>query len=118
MNTASNVLLNYGEEYMVFFEGKVEIYLLLFLLIIPVASAVLCSVFIPKLILLAPFIALIAGLLLAAVFFPYYYTDIFSNSYDSTTVYWLYILLPAHFVISVVAALVVQLIRRRKTQNR
>jgi len=99
-----------------FFEAKTWMYLLLFFVVIPIGMAALIYFVKAKFIWLAPIAALICGLLLTVVFYPYYFTDININilgdSYDSTTVYWLYFFIPVQFIISIIAAVVCRCIDR------
>lgn len=40
------------------------------------------------------------GILLSAFFFLFFLTDIFSNNYDSTTIYWMMFAIPLHVISS------------------
>lgn len=95
-----------------FFEGKITLFQVLFLLIIPVGIPVLVCFIKPKFVWVSPFIALLIGLLMTAAFYPYYFTDIFNNTIDSTTAYWLYFAVPIHFVVSVLVSSVLYVVRR------
>ena len=100
-----------------FFEGKIEIYQVLFLFVVPVGIPILMSFIKSKLLWASPVIALAIGLALTAAFYPYYFTDIFNKTVDSTTAYWLYLVLPVHFVISVIATAVCYAIKYFRTKK-
>ena len=57
------------------FEGKTELYQVLFLLVIPAGIPLLAFAFKRKRLWLSPIVALILGTVLTAVFYPYYITD-------------------------------------------
>ena len=92
---------------MLFFEGKTELYQMLFLLVIP-AGIPLLMFFSKrkrrKRLWLSPIMALILGIVLTVIFYPYYITDLFSNNHDVGNVgYWFVFMLPVHFTVAVVA---------------
>ena len=91
---------------MFFFEGKIELYNMLFLLVIPVGTPVLIYFIRRRFLWIAPLAALILGLILTVAFYPYFFTDIFTNNYDITTGYWLFLIIPAHCIISVISTLI------------
>ena len=97
-----------------FFEAKTWIYLLLFFVVIPIGMAALIYFIKAKFIWLAPIAAVICGLLLTVIFYPYYFADIniLGDSYDSTTVYWLYFFIPVQFIISILVTVVCRFINR------
>jgi len=88
---------------MPFFEGKIELYQILFLLIIPVGTPILMFFIKRKLLWVSPIMALVIGLILTVLFYPSIFTDIFTNSNDITTRYWLMLVVPAHCIISMIA---------------
>ena len=93
----------YLGELMFFFEGKIELFNILILGILPVGVPVMMYFIGRKRLWLSPFITLAIGLLVTAIFYPYLFTDIFTDSKDTTTGYWLFGILPVHFMISVIA---------------
>ena len=103
---------------MPFFEGKIELYQILLLLIIPLGTPILMFFVKRKLLWVSPIMALIIGLILTVLFFPSIFTDIFTNNDDTTTGYWLMLVLPAHFIISVIATAICYATSRfRKNRN-
>lgn len=82
---------------MPFFEGKGELYIFIYLLVIPLLTSYLFYKFLYKLLWVSLIVSFILGILLSAVFFPFYFTDIFTNTYDSTTIYWMMFAIPIQF---------------------
>ena len=56
---------------MPFFEGKIELYQILLLIIIPLGTPILMFFIKRKLLWVSPIMALIIGLILTTVFYPY-----------------------------------------------
>ena len=103
---------------MFFFEGKIELFNILILGVFPVGIPVLLRLTGRKRIWLSPLVALIIGLLVTVIFYPYFFTDIFTDSYDTTTVYWLFVLIPVHLVISVITTAICYVVSKtRKSRN-
>ena len=103
---------------MFFFEGKIELFNILILGIFPVGIPVLLYITGRKRIWLSPFVALVIGLLVTAIFYPYFFTDIFTDSNDTTTVYWLFVVIPVHFIISVITTAICYVVSKaRKSRN-
>jgi len=102
---------------MFFFEGKIELYQILFLLIIPVGIPVFVFFIRRKLLWFSPLLALLLGLALTTVFYPYYFTDIFTSNVDTTSGFWLMLVLPAHCITSVIATAVCYAITRLRKRR-
>jgi len=103
---------------MFFFEGKIELFNVLILGVFPVVIPVLMYFNGRKRLWLSPLVALAVGLITTAVFYPYFFADILKGGNDTTTGYWLFFIVPAHFVISAVVTAFCYLIdyfrKRRK----
>ena len=83
---------------MPFFEWKQELYYILCLLVIPVICCIIFYFARLKLIWISPLIILCASTIISAVFFPFYFEDIFKAEYDFTTIYWLLFFIPVQIV--------------------
>lgn len=103
---------------MLFFEGKMELYLLLYLLVIPFITSCLFYKLNHKILRVSPIVSFILGMLLSAFFFPFYFTDIVSNNYDFTTVYWMMFVIPLHVISSLFFMGLFYIIRYFKTRNK
>ena len=98
---------------MPFFEGKIELYNILFLLVIPVAVPMLMYFIKRKLLWVSPFAAIMIGLGLTAVFYPYVFTDLSGGSNEiGGGGYWLVFVLPAHFVATIIATAILYAVSR------
>ena len=97
---------------MFFFEGKIELYNILFLLVIPIAVPVLMYFIKRKLLWISPLAAIIIGLGLTAVFYPYVFTDLFVGSDEIGGGSWLVFVLPVHCVVAVVATAILYAVSR------
>ena len=84
-----------------FFEEKVQLYLFICLLIIPVLCCIIVYFTRPKLLWISPLIILTASVLVSFIFFPFYFEDIFSGEYDFTTIYWLLFFFPTQIISAV-----------------
>ena len=86
---------------MFFFEGQIELYNILFLFVIP--AGVPLSVFFAKrkLIWFSPLISAIIGLVLTAVFYPYFFTDLFiGNNEIGGGGFWVLFVVPIHLAVT------------------
>ncbi|MDW7685057.1 MAG: hypothetical protein SCK29_13195 [Bacillota bacterium] len=83
---------------MPFFEGKEELYLILCLLIIPTAVCGMFYFMRIKQLWIAPIFIVGIFIIVSAIFYPYYFTDLINSDYDSTTIYWLIFLVPVQIV--------------------
>jgi hypothetical protein len=100
-----------------FFEGKIELYNVLFLFIIPIGIPILVFIIRRKFLWGSPMVALMMGLILTAFFYPYIFSDIFVHS-GTTTGYWIMLVLPIHCAISVITTSAFHVINRiRKRRN-
>jgi hypothetical protein len=71
-----------------------------------------------KLLWISPFAAFLLGLLLTAVFYPYFFTDLFSSNNDiGGGGYWIVFILPAHCVIAVAMTSVLYAVNRFRTRK-
>jgi len=100
-----------------FFEAKIRIYTIIFLFVIPVGLPILVYFVKKKFLWVSPFVSLALGLLVTAAFYPYYYTDLFDNTIDSTTAYWLYFRVPIHVVVSVIAIAVLYAVKHFRAKR-
>ena len=99
---------------MFFFEGKIELYNALFLLVIPAGVPVLVYFTKRKLIWFSPIAAVIIGLILTAVFYPYFYTDFFTGNNDiGGGGSWGLFAIPIHLVVTIVTTAILYLIKKR-----
>ena len=83
---------------MPFFEGKQTLYHILCFVLLP---CIVCTLFYflkPKRIWIAPVFILGLFLIVSAVFYPYFFTDILGGDLDFTTVYWLIFVTPVQIV--------------------
>lgn len=104
---------------MFFFEGKLELYGILCLLIIPIIGCMVFGFF-EKVgyIWFAPLLDIVLFLAVTALFFPYLFQDIAAQEYDFTTVYWLLFFVPIQlatsFVITAIGYVVLRKLRKAK----
>lgn len=100
---------------MFFFEGKIELYTGLFIFAIPIGMSLLVMITKRKRLWIAPIAALIFGLVLTAIFYPYFFTDLISNNNDiGGGGYWLMFIVPAHCVVSMISFAICYVIRRNR----
>ena len=98
---------------MFFSEGKLELYNTLFLLVIPILVPVLMFFIKRKLLWVSPFAAIMIGLGLTAVFYPYFFTDLFADNNEiGGGWWWLIYVLPVHCVVTVVATAILYAVSR------
>lgn len=100
---------------MFFFEGKIELYNILFLLVIPVGVPVL--MFFSKrksLWWFSPFATIIIGLVLTAVFYPYFFTDLLTGSNEiGGGGSWVLFTVPIHLIVTIVTTAILYGIKKR-----
>jgi len=98
---------------MFFFEGKQELYQILYLLAIPLGVPVLMYCIKRKLLWISPFVAFALGVIITVIFYPYYITDLFTDNKETGSVwYWIIYILPVHCTITVVITSVLYVISR------
>ena len=88
---------------MFFFDGKIELYNMLYLFVIPIGVPILMYFIKRKLLWISPFIVFALGIALTLVFYPYFFSDLLTNSNEiGGGGYWLIIMLPTHCIITAV----------------
>jgi hypothetical protein len=104
---------------MFFFEGKIELYTVLYLLVIPVGIPALMFFIKRKLLWVSPILAIALGTALTAFFYPYFFTDLFSSNNDiGGGSAWLIFALPIHCAISVVITSILYAVNYFRTRNK
>jgi len=99
---------------MFFFEGKIELYNILFLIAIPVGVPVLVYFTKRKLLLFSPIAAVIIGLIMTTVFYPYFYTDLFTDNNEiGGGGSWALFAVPIHLVVTIVTTAILYVIKKR-----
>ena len=101
-------------EIMSFFEGKIELYNILFFFIIPVGIPIMVLFAKQKLLWFSPLATITIGLILTAVFYPYFFTDLFNgNNEIGGGGTWFFFAVPIHLVITIVTVAILYGIKRR-----
>jgi len=99
---------------MFFFEGKIELYNILFLFIIPVGVPLLVFYAKRKLLWFSPLAAVIIGLILTAVFYPYFFIDLFnSNNEIGGGGSWVLFAVPIHIIVAIITVAILRGIQKR-----
>lgn len=102
---------------MPFFEGKQALYQVVCFIIMPWAVCVLFYFLRPNRIWLAPVVILGSFLIVSAIFYPYFFTDILRGDMDFTTVYWLIFVTPIQIASALVFTFAAHVLIRRKKGN-
>lgn len=102
---------------MPFFEGKQELYQLLCFLMIPMIICFIYYIFILKKIWIIPLVSFVVFVITTATFYPYIFTDIINDVYDSTTIYWFILVLPLHIVSSLCFTFITYLLLKLSTRR-
>jgi hypothetical protein len=100
---------------MPFFEGKQTLYQILCFIIIPI---MVCSIFYylkPQKLWVSPIITICVFLVISAIFYPYLFTDVLTNDYNITTIYWLMFVVPIQAVSTLFFTFITYFLIRRKT---
>jgi len=101
-------------ELIPFFEWKYELYLVLSFIINPILCCLLVYWTRPRLLWLSPAFILCIFVMISAIFYPYYFQDIFNNQYDGTTIYWLLLVVPLQVIFAFIVPGITYLIIRGK----
>ena len=100
---------------MFFFEGKIELYNILFLFVIPAGVPVLVYFIKRKLLWLSPIAAIVMGLVLTAVFYPYFFSDLFAgNNEVGGGGFWGLFAVPIHLVVTIMTTAILYVIKKRR----
>ena len=81
-----------------FYEKMQVVYNILCFIVIPVVVCGIIGWVRPKIIWIAPLFIWIGFFIVSAIFFPYYFEDIFAGEYDFTTMYWIIFYFPAQVI--------------------
>ena len=99
---------------MFFFEGKIELYNILFLLVIPVGIPLLTYFIKRSRLWFSPLAAILIGLVLTAIFYPYFFTDLFTGSNEiGGGGSWILFAVPIHLIVTIVMTAILYGIQRR-----
>ena len=100
---------------MFFFEGKTELYNILFLFVIPAGVPILVYFIKRKLLWLSPIAAIAMGLVLTAVFYPYFFPDLFTGSNEiGGGDFWGLFVVPIHLVVTIMTTVILYVIKKRR----
>ncbi len=100
-----------------FFEGKQELYLVLCLLLNPAAVSIVFILNQRWRLWVAPLLVFGVSLAISAIFYPYYFMDIFTDSYDGTTIYWLVLFLPVQIISALLFTGLTYVLRKRNQRK-
>ena len=97
-----------------YYQFKIELYTILFLLVIPVGIPVLTFFIKRKRLLFSPFATIIIGLVLTAIFYPYFFTDLFTgNNEIGGGGSWILFAVPTHLIVTIVTTAILYGINRK-----
>ena len=92
---------------MFFFEGKIELYNILFLIVIPAGVPLLVYFIKWKCLWLSPIAAITIGLVLTAVFYPYFFTDLLSGNVEiGGGGSWILFVVPIHLIVAIATTVI------------
>lgn len=102
---------------MPFFEFKQEIYHILCFLVIPIISCFSIYKIKSKIIWISPIIILVLFMIVTAIFYPYYLTDVFNKDYDFTTVYWFIFIIPLQIISALFYTGIAYVLIKKRSKN-